>query len=863
MSPELWSKVESITDLVLAEPEAARETVLLRACGDDAELLAQVRQLLASMEEAPDGFLDLEDGQEILPDLAVGAEIGRFELVRELGSGGSGAVWEARQKDIQRRVALKISRTFACTQREIERLRREADMAGRLGHDHIVTVYEQGELPGCLWIAMELVEGHDLREEVQLQWRKAKGGRRAILPPGDTPAFATAVAAVGRDVAGALQAAHENGVLHRDIKPANVLLQPGGRPKVVDFGLAKVEADVSMSNVGEVVGTPYYMSPEQARGERVDARTDVYSLGAVLFHLLTGEVPFAGSSASEVLLAVCDEETPTLRQRRAGLPFDLEAVVAKAMEKRAEDRYYDAAALAEDLERFLARRPVVAKRYTAVRRGLRWMQRNARVLWMVAAVLLIVVGVAWAQRAGEHWRMEAILDERVDRLEEQVRRELSRDRDASLLAAVAARLDAMQRDHGDDHPEPVRRAVEVRERIAGVGRELLRDGEQGRAKLLADRRGVTPAEQVELFRVLEDFEGAARLLVDSGVVADEASISRWLPTLTLRCNRPGALVSLHRIELPSCEFASEGRLLGRTPLPPTKFFPGYYRVVVEDEGYGHAELSRWLGNWKEDYDLGDIVIRPFDQIRQDMVRFEAGAAPVTVPVYSHAGASGSVLSTAHRAFLIDRTEVSNGQYLAFLESVENPEWFEPGDYWVASADYRRRRDPQWMTRPVVSVSWWQASRYAEWAGKRLPSDAEWTKAAVVDRDGSVRPFPWGGAAARQAGHGRALHRGRQPPTAKGGSAGSLHAAHGAGAHAGSGHDASGGIVAHGRKRRRVDGHGCPGQPRWSGVSAVHPPQGQGMDLDPQAPSKIHQLRRAAGLRYVAKSGTRLSLRCLD
>ncbi|MCK5944671.1 MAG: SUMF1/EgtB/PvdO family nonheme iron enzyme, partial [Planctomycetes bacterium] len=193
----------------------------------------------------------------------------------------------------------------------------------------------------------------------------------------------------------------------------------------------------------------------------------------------------------------------------------------------------------------------------------------------------------------------------------------------------------------------------------------------------------------------------------------------------------------------SCEYAGVGVELGVTPLRDAAFFPGYYRVVLEVPGYGHAELSRWLGNWKQGYDLGEVPIRAFAEVCAGMVRFEAGEAPVKVPVHAPTEVGSKDVMTAHGAFLIDRHEVSNAHYLEFFEAMGGPTWLEPGQWWRAARAMRERRDPAWMARPVVGVSWRQAAAYSEWAGKRLPSDAEWTRAAIVNGDGSLRPYPWG------------------------------------------------------------------------------------------------------------------------
>jgi serine/threonine-protein kinase len=272
---------------------------------------------------------------------------GDFELVRELGRGGMGVVYEARQRSLNRTVALKmVLRGELASDADRARFRAEAEAAARLVHPNIVQVYEVGDVAGQPYFAMQFVPGATLAGLLV----------NGPLPPREA---ARLVAAVAR----AVDHAHQNGVLHRDLKPANVLLAGEGTPKITDFGLAKLaDAAGSLTQTGAIIGTPSYMAPEQARAERqLTPAADVYALGAILYECLTGRPPFQAATALDTLLLVQEQDPVPPRLLNPGAPRDLEIVCLKCLEKSPARRYRSAAALAADLEAFGSGEPIAAR----------------------------------------------------------------------------------------------------------------------------------------------------------------------------------------------------------------------------------------------------------------------------------------------------------------------------------------------------------------------------------------------------------------------------------------------------------------------------------------------------------------------
>ncbi len=325
-------------DLVLRAPEAARER------------LERVFRLM-------------ERGQVSAPAaagaLGPGAELGGFRIVRELGRGGMAVVYLATQLDLRRPVALKVLRAgLSVDRRHVERFQREALAVARLNHPHIVQVFAVGEARGWHYLAMEYVEGPTLAELYEklppARQRTAEDLAQLVGASAESVAglsFERALARLLAPVARALATTHELGLLHRDVKPSNILIQRGGLAKIADFGLAKGDNDPGLSLTGEPVGTPFYMSPEQALlvEQEIDARTDVYSLGVTLYEGLGGRRPFEGRTLLAVLDALRGESPPQLRSLAPRVTRDADAVVSRAMAREREQRYPSALEFAADL----------------------------------------------------------------------------------------------------------------------------------------------------------------------------------------------------------------------------------------------------------------------------------------------------------------------------------------------------------------------------------------------------------------------------------------------------------------------------------------------------------------------------------
>src|SRR3954451_19375818 len=267
---------------------------------------------------------------------------GRYKIIRKLGAGGMADVYLAEDQELARRVAIKIlNDRHAADDQFVERFRREAKNAAGLSHPNIVSIYDRGDSEGTYYIAMEYLEGRSLKE--------------LIVSRGSAP-VRTAIE-YARQILAAVGAAHKQGIVHRDIKPHNVLVGPEGRLKVTDFGIARSGAS-QMTEVGSIIGTAQYLSPEQARGSQVDQTSDLYSVGVVLYELLTGQVPFTGDTPLEIAMKHLSEVPKPPSELREDVPPDLDMVVVRALAKDPSERYQSAEEMDADLERILNGLPV-------------------------------------------------------------------------------------------------------------------------------------------------------------------------------------------------------------------------------------------------------------------------------------------------------------------------------------------------------------------------------------------------------------------------------------------------------------------------------------------------------------------------
>jgi serine/threonine protein kinase len=636
--------------------------------------------------------------------LSAGSRLGRYEILSPLGAGGMGEVYRARDTQLGRDIAIKVLPAHRAQDPDaLARLEREAQAVATLSHPNILAIHDLGTDQGVFFVVTELLEGETLRNRLSsspLPWRKA--------------------VEIGAAIADGLAGAHLKGIIHRDLKPDNIFVTRDGRLKILDFGLARLAPAISQQDLtsapttppqtepGILMGTVGYMSPEQARGSSADARSDVFSLGCVLYEMLTGRRAFFRPTAPETLTAILNEDPPDVSESGRQIPAGLSRLLRRCLEKNPEERLQAARDLAFDLRSILSDSEL-DKTSSGPRE-------------------IVPVGAQ-----GEPLR---------------------------LAGATTAGRTPIQERIGPSRPveAPVRAFIQPGKRafVYGglAGLVLLSIGAGLILRRLQEtRRFRAMTAGLEVAAAAGRLDEVSGLLQEKGLDLGDERLAvlakRFAGTLSVASDPPGATVAVKRVQ-PLAGFASRPEVtIGLAPITARRLVAGEYLVRLAADRMNPVEFLVRIEAGK---DLPVVrKLLPLTAASDGMVLVDEGGSAVSPP-----GASVP-------AFLIDKYEVSNARFLRFVSAGgyrEQTFWPETlivngrPKQWAAAlqafVDRTGLPGPRsWSggsfpegkgDHPVVGVSWYEATAYARWLGKELPTREQWWRAALGDTRGA---FPWG------------------------------------------------------------------------------------------------------------------------